>query len=275
MTAVTLPGLHRDMTAATYHADPVPGGSLSVTRAKTLLTEGGPAKYRHLADHRQPPRDSFDFGHAAHKLVLGEGETLVEIDAPDWRTRSAREARDSAREAGHVPLLSADMRRVEDMAAALAAHPLAVESLAGQREVSLFWRHESGVALRSRLDVMGEGWTSDYKSCADASTEGFTRAVWRYGYHMQAAWYRRMRGWVTGELLPYRLVAQEKTAPYLVSVWEPSLDYLHLGEADMDEAIRIYAECVTTGMWPGYPHEVQTLTPPEWAYDDDIDITED
>lgn len=273
MTTIT-PGLYHDMSTETYHADPVPGGSLSATRAKLLLTEGGPAKYRYRIDHGQEPTASFDLGHAAHKLVLGEGETLVEIDAPDWRTKAAREAREIARAAGHVPLLSTDMRRVEDMAEALSRNLLAVESLMGEREVALFHQHDSGIMLRSRLDVMGAEYTTDYKSCADASSEGFTRAVWRYGYHMQAAWYRRMRGWVTGQWLPYRLVAQEKTAPYLVSVWEPTADYLELGEADMDAAIAIYAECLETGQWPGYPTEIQALMPPEWAYEDDIE-TED
>lgn len=270
MTAITSPGIHRDMPADTYHAQ---SGYLSATRAKILLTEGGPAKYRYRIDHGQPPSPAFDFGHAAHKLVLGEGETLVEIDAPDWRTKAARDARDAAYAAGCVPLLGADMRRVEDMAAALSRHPLAVESLVGEREVSLF--HDlDGVPLRSRLDVMGDGHTADYKSAADASPEGFTRAVWRYGYHLQAAWYRRMRGWLTGEWLPFRFVAQEKTAPYLVSVWEVSADYLDLGEADMDAAIAIYRECIESGRWPGYADEVLTLTPPEWAYTDDIDIEE-
>lgn len=268
---ITEPGLY-DLTADVYHSDPVAGGSLSPTRAKVLLDEAGPAKYRYRADHGQPPKAEFDLGHAAHKLVLGKGEIIAEVEADSWRTKAAQEARDAAREAGMVPLLSHQMRQAEDMAEALSKHPLAAESLAGRPEVAMFWRDTDGLWLRGQADVIADGWTTDYKTCQSASSERFIRDVWRYRYYMQAAWYRRLRHLITGELLPYRIVAQEKDAPYLVSVWEPTADYLSLGLADMTEAVEIYRRCIRTGTWPGYPHELQPLTPPDWAMDDDIEI---
>lgn len=273
-TAITEPGLYYDMPVDVYHADPVPGGSLSATRAKLLLDEGGPAKFRHRADRGQEPRAEFDMGHAAHALVLGkDADALVLIDADSWRSKDAREARDVAHAAGKTPLLPSQMRIAEDMAEALTRNRYAVESLQGEAEVSMFWKHHTGLWLRGRADVIGEC-IGDYKTTADASAYGFTKAVWRYRYHMQAAWYRALHLWITGTRLPYRLVAQEKTAPYLVSVWEPTEDYLALGFADMTDAIATYLTCLDEDRWPGYPDEVQILTPPEWAYDDDIEAEE-
>lgn len=269
---VTESGLY-DLPAAIYHGDPVPAGSLSFSRAKKLLEEAGPAKFHHAESVPPETRAEFDLGTAAHALVLGKGaERLVQVDAESWRTKAAQAAREKAYTEGKTPLLPGHMRQAEDMAEALSRNHLAVETLTGKPEVSMFWEHESGLWLRGQMDIMADGWTADYKTTIDASGAGFTKAAWKYRYHMQAAWYRRLRGWLTGDWLPYRLVAQEKAAPHLVSVWELPDDYLALGVADMDDAIELYLQCSRTGQWPGYPTEVQPLSPPDWAIDDDIQI---
>lgn len=271
MPTITTAGVY-DLPAADYHADPIPGGSLSYSRAKLLLDEAGPAKFRHRSQAGPEHRNAFDVGTAAHAVALGRGgERLVIIDADSYRSAAARAARTSAYAEGLTPMLATEIRQVEDMAAALMDHPTAVETLMGTPEQALFVDRD-GLWLRGMVDVLADGWTADYKTTADASAAGFTRSVWRYRYHMQAAWYRRLRGWLTGEWLPYRLVAQEKTAPYLVSVWEPTADYIELGERDMDDAIATYRRCVESGEWPGYPTEIQTLAPPDWAYDDEMEI---
>ncbi|MBO0827768.1 MAG: hypothetical protein J2P24_08300 [Streptosporangiales bacterium] len=47
---ITEPGVY-NLPAAVYHADPVPGGSLSQSGAKKLLPPSCPALYRYWADH--------------------------------------------------------------------------------------------------------------------------------------------------------------------------------------------------------------------------------
>lgn len=268
---ITEPGLY-DLPAAVYHADPVPGGSLSQSRAKTLLREAGPAIFKHR--EATPERKAeWDLGTVAHALALGKGaERLVVVDADSWRTKAAQEARTAAYAAGLTPLLPADMRKAEDMAEALSRHKLAIDALTGRPEVSAFWRLDDGLWLRGQMDVLAADCTADYKTTADASSYGFARSAWKYRYHMQGAWYRRLRGWLTGEWPPFRLVAQESTAPYLVSVWELDDLAIQQGESDMDEAIAIYQQCKQSGEWPGYPDEIQTMSPPDWALDDEIEI---
>lgn len=205
--------------------------------------------------------------------MLGKGaEVLTVIDAQSWRSGWAQEAREKAYIDGKTPLLPQDMRKAEDMAAALTEHPLAVETLTGDTERSMFWQQD-GLWLRGQMDVHAPGsHVGDYKTAADASGPGFIKAAWRYRYHMQAAWYQTGVHLLTGERLPFRFVVQEKEAPYLVSVWEIPDDYLQLGRADMDDAIDLYLQCKESGEWPGYPDEIQTLMPPAWAIDDEIEI---
>lgn len=275
---ITAPGLVFDMPAADYHADPVPLGSLSATRAKTLLEDAGPARFRHNAKTGGEYKPAFDFGNAAHALALGkDADRLVIVDTDSYRTAAARQLRDDAYAQGKTPILPKELQVAEDMATELEKHPVAMESLTGQAEVSMFHQLDCGLWLRGRIDVMAasddpkamaDAFTTDYKTTTDASSSAFIKQAWNLRYFMQAAWYRRLRYWLTGDLLPYRIVAQEKTAPYLVSVWEIDPEYLGMGEEQMDEAIRIYRECLEADDWPGYPTELQQLTPPDWAIPD-------
>src|SRR3954471_5458063 len=102
---VTEPGVYPDIPELAYHADCVSEGSLSCSGAKKLLPPSCPALFKWERENPPPPKRQFDFGHAAHKLVLGVGPELVGVDAPDWRTNAAKAQRDEARARGAVPLL--------------------------------------------------------------------------------------------------------------------------------------------------------------------------
>src|SRR5258706_418444 len=78
--------------------------ALSASGAKLLLPPSCPAKFRWALDH-PVHKDVFDFGSAAHKMVLGAGPVLEVIDVADWRTNKAKDAREYARMNGCVPIL--------------------------------------------------------------------------------------------------------------------------------------------------------------------------
>ena len=76
------PGLY-DIDAELYHQDPIPGGSLSSTGARKLVTEC-PAKFKYSLDHPQPHNKALELGTAAHKLVLDDGPELIVVDRDIW-----------------------------------------------------------------------------------------------------------------------------------------------------------------------------------------------
>jgi hypothetical protein len=264
------------MTAEEYHADPVPGGSLSSSGARLLLPPNCPAKFRHDQDHGQQHKAVFDFGQAAHLMVLGEGPEIVIVDADDWRTKAAREQRDEARDNGAVPLLRREHDEIRAMADALRQHPLAAALFNpdhGQPEQTLIWRDRpTGVMRRARLDWLpdpgpGRLIIPDYKTCRSAEPEALARAVHSYSYHQQADWYRagaRALG-LADEHAAFVFVCQEKTAPYLVTVVELDAATLRIGAARNRRALEIYAECSRTGRWPGYGDDIAYLSLPPWA----------
>ena len=264
------PCIRDDLPAAVYHSDPTRHGSLSHSMAKTLLEEGGPAKFAYARTAPRAYKAEFSLGTVAHALVLGKGSDVVDvITADNWRSKAAQTARDASLAKGRVPILPHQMTTAEDMAAALAASPRAHDLLTGGRpEVSLFSVHPSGLWLRGQVDYMTDAHIGDYKSTADGTSRGFNRSVWSFRYYLQDAWYRRMARDLTGEEFDYLLIVQESEPPYLPAVFALDDDYRRLGDLHMDRAIDLYLSCTASGIWPGYPDEIQTLSPPLYARDE-------
>lgn len=263
----------RDLPHEQYLQHP----ALSVSGAKTLIRAGGPARFRHEREHGRPPKDVFDVGHAAHDAVLGVGPELVIVDAADWKTKAAQEQRNLARASGKVAVLTKTAEQVADMARVLRQHPVASRLLhvkTGEPEVSLFWHDgEHDVDRRGRVDWLrtpdGDGRLIlvDYKTTTDASPEALERVVIRFGYHMQAAWYRDLVvGLGLAKSAPFLFVFQEVAPPYLVHVVELDPDLLAMGEDRNRQALRLFAQCTADDVWPGYNDGgITTVSAPAWA----------
>lgn len=288
---ITEPGHYPDLDEADYHADPVVGGSLSSTGARTLLDV--PARYAYEREHGGPASAPFDTGLVVHKLVLGVGAPVVEIDASDYKTKAARAAKDNARAAGKIPILSRELRAAEAMADTLHLHPIAGRLLAraGRPEQSFVARcPETEVMCRARTDwlpdVLDEArpLVVDYKTTVDASPDAFAGSVRKFGYHIQASWYLDVLAWLNPDRPrgKFVFVAQEKTPPFLVSVHELDEEALSWGQVLGRKARDLWRACTASGDWPGYPLQVQNIRLPGWqigayeaAYDRgdyDIDI---
>ena len=79
-------------------------------------------------------KTDFDIGVAAHLAVLEperQADSIVLIEAGDYRTTKAREARDAARAGGKVPLLPYQFDIVRAIAGSIRSHPIASEAFRG------------------------------------------------------------------------------------------------------------------------------------------------
>lgn len=269
-TTITTPGLVTDMDEATYHSDPVAGGSLSYSTAKALVEPGGPARWWHQHRHPQPHKKAFDLGTAAHALVLGVGAETVTIPASllakngAATTTEAKAFVEQVRAEGKTPLKPDEYLQVRQMAMQLSAHPTAVKTLTGQHEVSAFAK-TGDVWLRGRLDTLSGTGIADYKTTVSAAPEAWAKTVWDRRYHMQAAHYTDLVHLLTGERLPFRFVVQEKEPPYLVAVYELDQQALDHGADLMTQAATIWRQCRRSGYWPGYDTDTITVGLPAWV----------
>lgn len=273
---ITEPGVY-DMPVETYHADPVPGGSLSSTGARKLLD--CPAKYRWWADNPQPHKRAFDLGHAAHRYVLNAGVDLAVLDHPDYRTKAAQSARDNAYDAGLTPILTHEHEQVLAMAAVLRQHENEIASTlfapgTGKPEQTLVWRDgPTGVWCRALLDWLpnptGRRFLlRDYKTSGrNANPDTFDKRIYDFGYHIQLAFHlmgARALG-LADDGAEALLVVQETDPPYLAAVINVDRVAMRIGAIEVREALRTYAECQASGQWPGYSGEVHVVGLPQYV----------
>jgi hypothetical protein len=280
---ITEPGVY-EIPEDDYHRDPVKGGSLSYSGAKKLLAEGGPELYAYEREHPPEPSKEMELGTAAHKLVLGVGQVLHEVKADNWRGKKAQDEADAERAKGKLPLLTKELATVNAMAARLREHKRASQLLSqpGRPEMSAFWTDPAyEIWWRCRWDYMPEPdpryrpIIADYKTttAGGAAPAKFAKAVADFRYYMQAyvysAGYVAMFGDRIAAPPGYALIAQERTPPYRVAVYELDPAALRKGREDAERAMEIYRDCTESAIWPGYSPEIELLDLPYWAYRED------
>lgn len=261
---ITMPGVYI-LGPEEYHADPVPGESLSNSDAKKLI-ESCPAQFRYDKDNRvREEKDAYDRGHVVHELVLGKGGGIVVLppEFKDWRKAEAQRIKREARAAGKAPILAADFAASEEMASAMLADPYAKALLTqpGQAEAAMFWLDGSGVVRRCMVDYLptrkppGETMiVVDVKTSDEvAPNEDMERKVMNLGYHRQAATIADgilSLGLATDVLVVF--LFQSKKPPFLVVPVKLTPRALQIGRIENRAALKQFAQCLATGEWPAY-----------------------
>jgi len=262
-------GLYGTVSDVTYHAD---RGSLSFSGAKRLLPPSCPAKFREYRDNPPKPKKEYDFGHLVHRLRLGKGADLVEIDAPDYKKKVAQDARDKAYADGKTPVLPHQMLAAERMVKVCDAHTYAGPLFhRGYAEVSLYHNDPAGVRLRGRPDwltlVDERLWCVDFKTSTTANPSELVRKFWQFGYYMQAAWYLDLLiALEISDQPAFIFIVQEKEPPYLVTPVEYDAEAIAEGRRQNRLAINLYNHCRLVDEWPGYTEGIVPLRLPPWAF---------
>ena len=267
------PGIHR-MTSEQYHADPAPVASLSSSIAQIMINQS-PAhawlQHPRLNPAFKPETNSrFDLGSAAHAMLLeGDNSKIVVVDADDWRTKAAKEARDTATAMGKYAVLEKDYAEVMKMVFAakcfLKDSELGDLLETGLAEQTVLWE-ENGVWCRARPDLLdGEGdIVLDYKTTSDASPENVAKQIGRMGYDLQAEFYLRGVNAVTALVPTFVFLFQEIEPPYACSLASLSASYQAVGRSKVNRAMHLWQTCTTTNNWPGYSNQVAFVEPKPW-----------
>ncbi len=275
---ITSPGVYR-MSLEEYHADPCEKVSLSRSTIIDLLSRSpGHAYFNHPRLNPNFQKDEgekkFDVGQVAHSILLEGLDNAAVIEAEDWRTKAAKEARDKARNEGKVPLLLHQFDEVKVMVESahkqiLACKELGISDLQrdGDSEDSYFWQEED-TWLRVRPD-----WVSkDHKLIIDYKTTGISvnpseigRHIINMAYDVQDSLYSRGVKAVHGVDPKFIFIFQETEEPYFCSFIGLPPEFLEMGKQKVEYGIFLWRECMERNEWPAYPNQVCWVDLPVWA----------
>jgi hypothetical protein len=284
MNAIAEPvdiGIH-EMPAAVYHADPADEPSLSNSLLKVLLSKT--PRHAWLQHPKlnprwepRPDKDAFDLGTAAHSLLLEGIDKATMCPFNDWKTNAAKDARAAARRAGKIPMLPGQyeitMMMVEEAQRFIETGPLRGLLERAKAEHSMIWRDDQfRIKCRGRLDLLDlkpPGATGpvifDYKTTSAENPGEFIRGMAGNGYDTQAELYTQGLAALGHPGARFIFIVQETAAPFLCYLVEPSNIMRDLGLAKITRGMRLWADCLRSNRWPGYPPDVFQADPPMWA----------
>lgn len=172
-------------------------------------------------------------------------------------------------ESSDLPLISAkDYQIAMMMKSQVYNHRTAREYLSeGRPQVTLIWIDaEFGVLCKARTDWLRPDSIIDYKSTIDASEYGFPRQVDKYGYYIQASFYRDGYHAVTGDWLPFKIIAGEKAGPLNVATYRlDDPESLLTGRKQYKRNMLKLMNCKQYNHYPGYSDFEEPLALPSWS----------
>jgi len=275
--AVKLPaGLHLGISHDDYHADPCERPSLSSHMAGIIL-ESSPqhawrAHPRLGAKAKSKDSDAKDAGSIRHKLIYGVGPDIVEVEADDWKTKSAQTERIEARARGAIPVLARKLREAESEAAVIIdGFPVPLNEC--DCELTVIWLDaELDIWCRARVD----SWHSptatiyDLKTCENVIAAASGSVCIKYGYDIQAAAYI--------EGIETCLPSLAGRAQFRFHFVEPGItpcspelsgELLELGRRKWKRAKELWAQCLHSDKWPG--PQIARIEAPPWAIAQDME----
>jgi len=149
----------------------------------------------------------------------------------------------------------------------------------GQAEVSAYWiDDETGVLCKCRPDFVqdcGEAGVIliDAKTCGSAHPNEFSRMIANHRYHVQAAYYSDGFQKASGRrVLGFVFAAVEMDYPHEASATQLDDESIDQGRIDYRRNLDTYAECLASGVWPGYGDCVHLARLPSWAFDNEEEL---
>lgn len=156
---------------------------------------------------------------------------------------------------------------------AVLSHDEAPELLEGEHEVPLEWTVMGRRCATRGVDVIGERWQTELKTCFTAAPWRFPHIALQQQYHVQLAWFREaVRQRRDRTVDASYVVVVEMKPPFAVTTWEVSERALHQG----DRTWRLWMERLLACEalpddveWPGYVQTRQVLDVPD---DDEFSV---
>jgi hypothetical protein len=184
----------------------------------------------------------------------------------DFRTAYGKTWRELQR--GKIIVKVDDAARIVLMHRRMPAEVHDILSL-GMSEATFRCETSAGIIAQCRCDKCDRETCAIYDVKTIADMDKMERAVYTYGYHIQAQWYRFVVERVTGCGHTFRLVFAETNPPHRWRIVELDAEYRMLADAKIEIALAGIARRMKSGDWSDPADLREMVSPPQWMHDDD------
>lgn len=222
-------------------------------------------------DYKSDHGEAADIGTYAHAMLLeGEHAGLEVIQADDWRTKAAREARDIARADGRLPILAKHLGAVERMVERAKGYIEETELAGifkGATVESTYTWTEAGVDCKIRPDLL----SADRRIILSYKTTRSTAnpRVWSRAQLPQCEigmplYERGIRSNTGTDQTRVVHLVQSQLAPYACSLVALDPARQDCAERALDEALSIWRRCLEEKRFPAYPTAIYYAEASAW-----------
>jgi exodeoxyribonuclease VIII len=238
--------IYKDIPNEDYHA--------GVGISSSYIRRFGQSQL-HAIEHKQESSPNLKFGTAAHALIVEGQEAFdkeVRVLTGSPYTKAYKEEKAEYEEQGFIVLKEDDVNLIQSMKDSMVYEGNAYLNAKGKiAEASIYW-YEDDVLCKCRPDMLCPPLKEpnsdnkivivDYKTTVSCEPFAFNKSVKKYGYDMQAAWYRRGLLMAGYDVEDFMFIAQEKVHPYASKVFRITKEQIDFGWTMMESYLSDYKE---------------------------------
>lgn len=236
----------------------------------------------YLQEEPEPPTPAMQLGSALHAAVLEPDDYAKRAIQTDIGPTAVEGYKDFKAEHPDAIILRKGWGElIERIADELNAHPRASKILGepnSDRELTIVWSEKIKynnkvveIPCKARLDLFSTmvGAVVDLKKLRkDAGMpDQFMKAIWNYGYYLQAAWYARaaQRGGLSKSRPAYAWICVEETPPHEIDLYQADDAMMRTGWNDCMVGLQRYAQYRISGEALGRSNRIEEISLPAWA----------
>ena len=263
-------GIYTDIDIDDYHSDE----GISSSGISLILDCPKRYHYEYYVKEKESLKDNDKFivGQAVHTMILEPDQFdkrfYLMKENVNLTTKVGKAIYEEAMLAseGRTILRFDKAREVSEMGLSIKNHSIwnKIKLSEGSVENSVYW--DAGIyntRLRARPDFYNENIIIDLKTTD--SIAGFSKSVYNYGYHRQAAMQMDGLEAIDGKKRYFAFFVVEKKAPYLTACFTLDNEAIEQGRKEYLEGAATYSECLKYNVWPGYDEKFQLISLPKWA----------
>ncbi len=238
--------IYKDIPNEDYHA--------GVGISSSYIRRFGQSQL-HAIEHKQESSPNLKFGTASHALLVEGQEAFdkeVRVITGSPYTKAYKEEKADYEEQGFIVLKESEAEIIHAMKDSMVYEGNAYLNAKGKiAEASIYW-YEDDVLCKCRPDLMCPPLNEpnsdnkivivDYKTTVSCEPFAFNKSVKKYGYDMQAAWYRRGLLMAGYDVEDFMFIAQEKVHPYASKVFRITKEQIDFGWTMMENYLEEYKE---------------------------------